>query len=168
MSIRATIQTLPKAQRTRGLSSAWQSYLFRLYQKFLQKTWSKFIFSISTKRQLQNLNQTSTFQLNLNFKILTKPSFRISTNVKLYDLNQGSAAKYWPIFSFKTSPALQLQNLDQTLYFKSKQKFSFMTKPQLRNLQQIVANTIPISMSYNINKFWVGIFSEDSSHARVT
>ena len=42
------------------------------------------------------------------------------------------------------------------------QKFSFMNNPQLPNLQQTVANTIliiNISNSYNINKFWVGIFT---------
>ena len=43
-------QTLPKAQRTRGLSS---------YNKFKQKSWSSCIFRISTKHQTQNLNQTS-------------------------------------------------------------------------------------------------------------
>ena len=37
---------------------------------------------------------------------------------------------------------LQLQNLHQTFCSKSEQKFSFLTKPQLPNLQQIVANTI--------------------------
>ena len=56
-------------------------------------------------------------------------------------------------------PELQLQNLDQPLCSKSEQKFSFLTKPQLRNLQQIVANMILISNSYNINKFAVGIFT---------
>ena len=37
-----------------------------------------------------------------------------------------------------------------------------MTKPQLPNLQQTVANTIHIiniSNSNNLNKFWVGIFT---------
>ena len=51
---------------------------------------------------------------------------------------------------------------DQTLCSKSEQKFSFMNNPQLPNLQQTVANTIliiNISNSYNINKFWVGIFT---------
>ena len=56
-------------------------------------------------------------------------------------------------------PELQLQNLHQTLCSKSEQKFSFLSTPQLRNLQQIVANTILISNSYNINKFGVGIFT---------
>ena len=64
---------------------------------------------------------------------------------------------------------LQLQNLAwtstskswPTLCSKAEQKLSFMTKPQLPNLQQTVANTIPIinnSNSNNLNKFWVGIF----------
>ena len=56
-------------------------------------------------------------------------------------------------------PELQLQNIDQTLCSMSEQKFSFLTKPQRPNLQQIDANTIIISNSYNINKFWVGIFT---------
>ena len=59
-------------------------------------------------------------------------------------------------------PELQLQNLDQTLCSKSEQKFTFMTKPQLLNLQQTVANMIliiNINNSNNINEFWVGIFT---------
>ena len=59
-------------------------------------------------------------------------------------------------------PEPQLQNLDQTLCSKSEQKLSFMTKLQLPNLQQTVANTILIinvSNSNNLNKFWVGIFT---------
>ena len=50
-------ETLPKAQRTRGLSSAYQSNFLRSYHKFLHKSWSN-VFRISTKHQLQNLNQT--------------------------------------------------------------------------------------------------------------
>ena len=41
--------TLPKVQRTRGLSS---------YHKFKHKSQSIFIFRILTKHQLQNINQT--------------------------------------------------------------------------------------------------------------
>ena len=54
------------------------------------------------------------------------------------------------------------QNLDQPLCSKSEQKFSFMTNPQLPNMQQTVAITIlsiNIGNSNNLNKFWVGIFS---------
>ena len=65
-------QTLPKAQRTRELSSADQSNFFRSYHKFSNKSWLDFIFIISTKQQLQNISQISAFRLILNFKILTK------------------------------------------------------------------------------------------------
>ena len=63
-------EILPKVQRSRGLSSAYQSN--RSYNKFLQKSWSNFIFRIwiSTKHHLQNLNQTSAFWQNS--KILAK------------------------------------------------------------------------------------------------
>ena len=46
--------------------------------------------------------------------------------------------------------------------FEVEQKFNFMTKPQLPNLQRTVANTILIikmSNSNNLNKFLVGIFT---------
>ena len=55
---------------------------------FLHKYWSIFILRISTIHQLQNLNQTSASRLNLNFKILTKPSFRISTKHQLLNLTK--------------------------------------------------------------------------------
>ena len=92
MTVTLDLKTLPKAQRTRGLSSAYQSNFFRSYQKFLNKSWSN-IFRISTKHQLQNLNQTSEFRQNLNLKILTKHSFRISTKIELHNHNQASVAK---------------------------------------------------------------------------
>ena len=62
-----TFQILPKAQRTRGLSSSFQSNLLG------HITSSNFIFKISTKHSLQNPHQTSPPRLNLKFKILTKP-----------------------------------------------------------------------------------------------
>ena len=60
------------------------------------------------------------------------------------------------LFTIQILPELQFQNLDQTLCSRSEQKFSFMTKPQLPNLQQTVAGTIliiNISNSNNLNKF---------------
>ena len=81
-----------------------------------------------------------------------KPSFRI-LKIQLHNLYKTSAEKRLAKLQLQILPELQLQNLDQTLCSKSEQKFSFLTKPQLRNLQQIVANTILISNSYNINKF---------------
>ena len=130
----------------------------------------EFISQILIKFQFQNLNLalTSKSQPNISIstkrklKILTKPSLRILTKIQLCNLNQTSAAKYWPNFRFKISPALEHQNIDQTLCWKSEQKLSFMTKPQLLNLQQTVANTIlitNISNSNNLNKFRVGILT---------
>jgi len=133
-------QTLPKAQRTRGLSSGYQIKFFKSYHKFSNKSLSDFIFIFSTKQQLQNFNQISALRLNINFKILTKRIFWVSTKNNLHNLNQGSAAKYWLNFSFKISHELQLQNLDQTLCSKSGQKFYFMTKLQLPNLHQLSSN----------------------------
>jgi len=83
---------------------------------------------------------------------LTKTSFRISTRIQQYNLYKTPAKKLAKL-QLQILPELQLQNLDQTLCSKSEQKISFLTKPQLRNLQQIVPNMILISNSYNINKF---------------
>ena len=142
-------KTLPKAERTRGLSSSFQSNLL------------SHITSSNT-----NVDQTSSSKYRpsiyfkiLKFKILTKPSFSISIKIQLRNLCKTSAAKYWPNSSLKILPELQHQNLEQTLCSKSEQKFGFITKPQLPSMQQIVANTIfiiNISKSANLNKFWVG------------
>ena len=83
------IKTLPKAQRTRRLSSAYQINFFRSYHKFLHKSWSN-IFRISTKHQVQSLNQISAFRQNVNLKILTKPSFKILPKIELHNHNQAS------------------------------------------------------------------------------
>ena len=87
------------------------------------------------------LDQASTSKSQPNISISTRPSFRISTKIRLHNLNQASAAKYWPNFSFRSnqiSPELKLQNFDQTLCSKSEQNFSFMTKLQLPNLHLVV------------------------------
>ena len=75
--------------------------------KFLHKFWSNFISRISTKHQLQNLNQISAFRLNLSFIILTKPSFRISTNIKLHNLNHASASRLNLKIKILTKPSLR-------------------------------------------------------------
>ena len=86
----------------------------RSHHKFLHKSWLNFIFKISTKPQIHNLNQTL---------------------VQKYWPNLASES--WPRINFVTSTSskiltkLQLQNLDQTLCSKFEQKFSFVSKPQL-------------------------------------
>ena len=154
---RSITKTLPKAQRTRGLSSFFQSNLLGYSQVQTQ---------ILIELHLQNLDPafTSKSQLNITSSTKlriqnTKPSFSISTKIQLHNLCKTSAAKYWPNASLKILPELQHQNLDQTLCSKSEQKFGFITKPQLPSMQQTVANTIfiiNISKSANLNKFWVG------------
>ena len=86
-------ETLPTAQRTRGLSSVYQSNFFRSHHKVLHKSCSNFISRISIKHELENFKQTSAFCLNLSFKILTKPSFIILTKIKPHNLNQALAAQ---------------------------------------------------------------------------
>ena len=106
------IQTLAKAQRTRGWVLLTKVTNFFLVN-FLHKSWSNLILRILIKHQPKHLNQTSAVVLNFNNTILTRPSLRISNKIKLHNLNQASAAKCWPNFSFKILPELQLQNLDQ-------------------------------------------------------
>ena len=78
------IETLPKAQRTRGLSSSFQSNLLGYSQVQTQ---------ILIKLHLQNLDPafTSKSQLNITSSTKlgiqnTKPSFSISTKIQLHNL----------------------------------------------------------------------------------
>ena len=103
-------KTLPKAQRTRGLSSYHRISIKHQLQNLNQtsasrlnlklkslpnlasKYWPRFNFVTSSKHQRQKADQTSASKscLNLNFKILTKV-LKVWTKSKLYD--QTSASK---------------------------------------------------------------------------
>ena len=98
LKIWGNCKTMPEAQQIWGLRSALPKKLLQVISEVLTQ--------ILNKLHLQNLNQALAFWLNLNFKILTKPSFRISTKIKLHNLHQASTAKYWPKFSFKILPEL--------------------------------------------------------------
>ena len=63
-------QNIAKGTTAPTVESGYQSNFFSSYHKFSNKSLPDFIFIFSTKQQLQNLNQISAFQLNLNFKIL--------------------------------------------------------------------------------------------------
>ena len=115
-----SFKTLPKEPRIQGWSSAYQSNLFRSYHKFKHKSWSNFIFRISTKHQLQNFNQTSASWLNLKFTILS----RISTKIQLHNLYKTSATKYRPNSSFK---------------FCLNFNFKILTKPCAQSLNKSLA-----------------------------
>ena len=138
-------QTLPKVQRTRRLSSSCQTNFLKSYHKFKHKSWSHL--QNLDKASTKNLNLTSS-PLNLKFKILTKPSFRISTKIQLRNLYKTPASKSCLNFKFKIliNPCAQLT---------ISEKKCFMTKAQLPNQQQTVANMILfINNSYNFNKFY--------------
>ena len=102
---------------------------------------SNFSFKISTKLQLQNLDQTRLQNLDLNSisKSRQNFSFKILTKIQLQSLDKTSLSISWQIFMFKIFTKHQLQNPDQT-----------------------VVNTflrINISNTNNIKKGQVGIFN---------
>ena len=112
LSFHISNQTLPKAQRTRGLSSSYQSNLLRSYHKFKHKSWSN-----SSSESWLSINFSAKHQYlqisnKLKIKILTKPSFRISSKIQLHNLYKTSAAKCWTNSSFKilTNPCAQSLN----------------------------------------------------------
>ena len=84
--------------------------------------------------------------LSLRMSLANSRRAKILTASAMYQIQEVIILR---IIRFELHPS----DLDQTLGSKSKQKISFLTKPQLQNLQQIVANMILISNSYNINKF---------------
>ena len=116
------------------VDSGYQSNFFSSYHKFSNKSLPDFIFIFSTKQQLQNLNQISAFQLNLNFKILTECSFRILTKIIFITLTKDQQQNTDQIPASKLAWALTSKSWTN-LCSKSGQKFDFMTKLQLLNLQ---------------------------------
>ena len=121
---------------------------------------SNLIWGISTK------HQTSASQLNLNFKILSKPSFKISTKIQLHNLYKSSATKYWQNSSFKSCLSFN---------------FKILTKPCVQSLNkslalwtilssQICNKLLPIqSSSSTLATVTISTsFELVSSHARVT
>ena len=99
-STKATIQTLPKAQRTRGLSSAYQSNFFRSCHKFLRKSRSD-ILRILTKNQPKNLETLcSKYEQKLNF--MTKSPSKSAPNIVNMFLivnmsNSNNLNKFWVV-----------------------------------------------------------------------
>ena len=76
----------------------------------------KFQFQILDYKALTLKSQPNiSISTKSKVKILTKPSFRILTKIQLRNLNQTSAAKFWPNFNFKISPELQLVSYWQAL-----------------------------------------------------
>ena len=128
--------TLPKAQRTRGLS---------LYHKFKQKSWPNFISRISTKHQLQNHNETSASPRKLSFKILVKLSFRISTKIQLHNLYKTSAEKNWPNSSFTS--CLDFEICKNCCQHESRSSSATVTKSTSFELESLHARVTSIKFT---------------------
>ena len=64
---------------------------------------------ISISESLLSINFKISISIESKVKILTKPSFIILTKTQFRNLNQISAAKYWPNFNFKllTKPCIE-------------------------------------------------------------
>ena len=115
---------------------------------------------ILIKFHLQNLDQASSSKSQPNisiwlnlfiFKILTKPSFRISTKIQLHYLYKTSAAKYWPNSSFKSC-----------LNFN----FKILTKPCAQSLNKSLA--LWPNLSFQICNKLLPTRSTSSTSATVT
>ena len=115
-------KTLPKAQRTRGLSSAYQSNFsksyhkfFRSYHKFLNKSWSD-IFRILTKNQLQNLDQTlKPCAQSMNKNLTLWPNFTFQICTKLLSARFSSST--W--VTVTTSTSFELSSSHQSSLLNS-------------------------------------------------
>ena len=114
---------------------------------------SNLIWGISTK------HQTSASQLNLNFKILSKPSFKISTKIQLHNLYKSSATKYWQNSSFKSCLSFNFKILTKPCVQSLNKSLALSTSLSSQICNKSVAKTIFIIKSSNsntLNKFWVG------------
>ena len=121
----------------------------------------------SSNTNLYQISSISTnhqhYRLNSKFKILTTPSFRISTKIQLHNLYKTSAAKYWQNssfkscldFNFKILTKLFDQNLNKHLDFWP--NLGFQIRNKLLPTRSSSA-TVTTSTSFELA----------SSHARVT
>ena len=121
---------------------------------------------ILIKFHLQNLDQASTSKSQPKISLSIKFKLQNLDQTQLQNLDQDSTWIQHNLYKYQQKKLsklqlqilseLQLQNFDQTLCSKSEQKFYCMTKPQVPNLQQTIANTIHIiniSNKNNLNKF---------------
>ena len=99
---------------------------------------SKYIKVISQITNL-HLNSASKTRLNLSFKVLTK--------LQLQNLNQASASKFWPNFSFKNQHSAPKSRSSFGILTKieiqifTKVQFQLSTKIQLQIVYQTSATT---------------------------
>ena len=110
--------------------------------------------------------QTSVSRLNLEFKILTKPGFRISPKIQLHYHFKTSAAKYWTNscfksclnFNFKIMTRPFAQSLNKSLILWPNLRFHICNKLLPTRSSSSTSATIKTSTSFELA----------SSKARVT
>ena len=125
-------------------------------QRSCRKSVSPTIFKIEhadTNHFLPYVMRRSDLCTQAQFRKLPLAHQYLGLSGSYSNLDQISSEESRPSINFKililAKPCAQSMN----------KSLAFFTKPQLQNLQQIVANTILTSNSYNINKFWVSIFT---------
>ena len=138
------------AKRTLGLSSAYQS-------NFLGHTTSSYtnLDQISSEESRPSINfkisnKHQFFYYYLNFKILTKPSSRISTKIKLPKLNQASASQSRLNFIFKILTKPSAQSLNKNLTSWPNFSFHICTKPSSTSFSA-PTSAISISLSWYLH-----------------
>ena len=106
-------KTLPKAQRTRGWSSAYQGNFFRSCHKFLQSYTNFDQFSSSESRPSNNFKMQTNIDIltKLKFQNLTKPCFRISTKIKVHNLRKRQQQNTYQTSASKSSISKSRPNL---------------------------------------------------------
>ena len=136
---------------------------------------SQFLTQILIIFHLHNLQQVSTSKpnmnnwtslLKLNFKILTTPSFRISTKIQLHSPYKTSAEKKWPNscfnsclnFNFKILTKPCAQSWNKSLAFWPNLSFQICNKLLTTRSSSLTSATVTTSTSFELA----------SSHARVT
>ena len=120
--------------------------------------------SRSLRVKIINLDLVSMPEIGGNFFSVSSRSLRVSVRNSRSCLDERDWIGDTLILVSRLKKRLSLTTASNlALTSKYWPKFSFLTKPQLPNLQQIVANTILISNSYTSTSFELA-----SSHARVT
>jgi len=144
-------KTLPKALRTRGLSSAYQSNFFRSYHKFLQNSWPNL-----SSESWPRLNFITTW--SISSKTMTKPRFILDST-----FYKTSAEKNWPNSSFKSCLNFNFKILTKLFAQSLNKHLDFWP-----NLGFQICNKLLPTRSSSATVTTSTSFELASSHARVT
>ena len=165
------MQILTVDTRQTQLSKPLRMYLSRSLQTYYGwplRFWNQTYFLGRVEfRLIKCFPETSNF----SSKILIKVGLKISTLIQTQNHDKNSASKSWPKLSFKVLTKI---------CFNFNFTFSILTNIQVQNLYQASASkfstkllstrtfqSINISNTNNIKKFWVGIFKSQGHFSRV-